>query len=124
MTRQPSSPSNPATVSNFGSWWRSGDRSALGALFSAVIVVVTFPWFPVGSVVAVATLVATIVLLRRPAGWRGTVWVAFGISVAVLVCTALMVLGLFAWTTTTEDGGGPQPATPVSIPVPTPAASR
>ncbi|WP_297006353.1 hypothetical protein [uncultured Corynebacterium sp.] len=104
------------TTSGFRAWWRTADRAALVTVIAAVISVLTFVWFPVGSVIALVTLIAAVMLLRRPTGWRGTVWTAFGISVAVLVATALVVFGLISWTTATDDGGGPATATPVSVP--------
>lgn len=111
-TRRDQSPA-PSPYPGFRAWWRAADRPALSALIAAIVSVVTFGWFFLGSIIALVTLVTTIRLLRRPVGWRGMVWTAFGICVVNILATALAVLGLFAWTTTTDDGGGPVTATSV-----------
>lgn len=103
----------PSPYPRVRDWWRAADRSALSVLIAALVSVVAFVWFPVGSIVALAALVATVGLLRRPVGWRGMVWTAFGICVANLLATAFVVLGLFTWYTVTDDGDGPALATSV-----------
>lgn len=106
--------STPASAS--ASSASSADETQRGqwvapALLAASIVSLLIPF--VGALLAIGCLVAAIVLLRGDAPRRGMLRATIGVSIATLVFTALMALGILAWTTTSfssvTESGDPVP---------------